>query len=801
MKTRRVASLATAVGLGVIYVLVARLGLRIHAVHSFATLVWLPTGIALAALLRLGYGYWPSIAIGAFVANLWTGASPLAAAGIAAGNTLEALFGAWALRRVGSRGSLDRLADVIGLIVLAAVGGSAISATIGTGSLSLAGRVPPGQFDTVWRFWWLGDVIGALVVAPLLLTQGRRKPLRAARVAEATALGVLLVLMSLWIFEWMPQSLPALLSPLLVWAALRFEQAGAARATFLTTAIAVWATARGHGPFGRETVEASLYLEQAYMALSAATFLVLGAAVRDRRRAEQAREQAEAVIRDSEQRYRSLAEAVDQLMWIEDAAGRTTYVNRRWEEFVGGGLERAQAPRGNDLVHPDDAEYVAETRRRSLEDRTPYRVEYRLRSGGGQYRWVLARVVPVKDPDDRVTAWFAAAADIHDLKTAEEDLRRAKNDAEDANRAKDQFLAALSHELRTPLTPVLALASALERDFALPPDARRRLEIVRRNAELEARLIDDLLDLTRIAKGKLQLDSELVDVDQELDRVVEICREDADAKGVILEREGGGTGMHVRGDPARLQQVFWNILNNAVKFTPRGGRVVVRSSVASAERVAVEIRDTGSGIDPASIGRIFRPFEQAAPGSGGLGLGLAISTALVEAHGGTLTASSEGPGRGAAFRVELVATAERPVPDASLRPVPVPRKAGRRRVLLVDDHGDTLQVARDLLVSMSCDVVTAANVREALAAAAREPFDLVLSDLGLPDGNGLDLMRELRDRYALSGIAVSGYGMAEDLRRSREAGFVQHLVKPVTFDRLQVAVDRFFASRDAGVPA
>jgi CheY-like chemotaxis protein len=321
---------------------------------------------------------------------------------------------------------------------------------------------------------------------------------------------------------------------------------------------------------------------------------------------------------------------------------------------------------------------------------------------------------------------------------------------------------------------------------------------VRRNAELEARLIDDLLDLTRIAKGKVRLEVESVDLAALLDDVIEVCGNDAAAKKLILERNGAGRGKWVDADPARLRQVFWNILKNAIRFTPQGGRISLRTADAAPGRVAIEVVDTGMGIAPSDIPRIFQPFEQAGPRLGGLGLGLSISSALVEAHGGTLTAESGGLGRGATFRVELgLSSSSAPAPplpkERPSRDSEAPRE--RRRVLLVDDHLDTLGAARDLLTELNCDVVSAASLGEALAAAQSGPLDLVISDLGLPDGSGLDLMRTLRDSYGLAGIAVTGYGMEEDIRRGREAGFVEHLVKPITLQRLEGAIDRFFAGR------
>jgi PAS domain S-box-containing protein len=804
--SRRPAYLPKAAVLAAVYVVTAVFGLRVHAVSAFASLVWAPTGISLAALLRMGFRFWPSIAVGAFAANLINGAPIAVALGIAVGNTLEALAGAYGLTRIpGFRKTLDRLPDLIGLLLIAAVGSSMISATIGVATLLAAGLVQPASFWATWWTWWLGDLTGCLIVAPVLLTWNSeewRRIWRARRI-EAACLGILIVLASLFVFERMQGQggMAALLSPLLVWAALRFEHAGAARAALLVAGIGVWATTHFRGPFGHGRIEEGLFAAQAFMALNAATFLLLGVMTAERRRAEEKRRHAVARIRQSEERYRSLAEAIEQFLWINDADGRTVYVNPQYEERFGKAEDESGISRWEERIHPGDRALAMEIRNRALAAGTPYRIEYRMRTLAGAYRWMLARVVPVRDDRGSVTSWFGAAADIQDLKAAESELRRAKEEAEAANRAKDQFLATLSHELRTPLTPVLALSSALEHDTALPAEARRRLEIVRRNAELEARLIDDLLDLTRVATGKVQLAPEPLSLAEALGHVLEMFREEAAEKNVVLEAAPTDPEAAVRADPARLRQVLWNIVKNAIKFTPAGGRVDLRTRRLDSGRIAIEVSDTGVGIDPSELARIFRPFEQVGHGSGGLGLGLAISSALVAAHGGTLTAESDGLGRGATFRVELPSPASadlRLTPPESVRRPDLGAARGvagarGRRVLLVEDHRDTLEATALLLAELSCEVVPTGSIQDAFEEAKRQPFDLVVSDLSLPDGSGLALMRRLREEHGLRGIAVSGYGMDEDLRRSRDAGFVEHLVKPITFSILANAVERFFA--------
>ena len=797
MKAGTIRAFAKAALLAAVYVAFARFGLAIQPVSAFATLVWAPSGIALSALLVLGYRFWPSIAIGAVVANVWNGAPIPVALGIGAGNTLEALLGAWALRQIpGFRPTLDRLSDVLGLVVLAGALSTAVSATIGTLSLLVGGLLTPDRFVVTWRTWWLGDAIGDLIVAPVLLTWRPSRPVSRLRLLESAALGLLLALVSILLFDRTREGMVSLISPLLIWAAIRFDQRGAARGTLLVSAIAVWGTARGHGPFAKGTITEGLFADQAFMALTAATFLVLGAVTSERRRAQEDRRRADEAIRESELRYRTLTEAGDQMMWVNDAEGRTTYVNRKVEELFG----PQDLPRFTPamaVIHPDDREPAAEIRRLAVARGIPYQAEYRVQMKDGRYRWMLARVVPVRDERGRVVSWIGSAADVHDLKSAQEELQRARDEAEAASRAKDQFLAALSHELRTPLTPVLAISSSLERRTDLPAGTRKQIQIVRRNAELEARLIDDLLDLTRIAKGKLQLEVEPVDLAEALDDVVEICLPEAAAKGLVLERDGSGRGKFVEADPARLRQILWNLVKNAIKFTPERGRISLRTVETPTGRIAVEVSDTGVGIEPSAIGRIFRPFEQADRRSGGLGLGLAISNALVEAQGGTLTAASGGPGRGATFRVELALSSREPASHPQGAPSEAASPARTRHVLLIEDHGDTLEAARELLAELSCSVVTARTVEEALSAAESQGFDLVISDLGLPDGSGLDLMRRLRERHGLTGIAVTGYGMQEDVRRSREAGFVDHLVKPITYQRLEAAIEKFFAGRPA----
>ena len=373
---------------------------------------------------------------------------------------------------------------------------------------------------------------------------------------------------------------------------------------------------------------------------------------------------------------------------------------------------------------------------------------------------------------------------------------QALREAEEASRAKDHFLATLSHELRTPLTPVLAVIATLAEDTRIPQDARAALGLARRNIELEARLIDDLLDLTRVSRGKLEIHCEPADLRPVLEHSVLIsCGHEVASGRVYLEMDLRAESHCVWADTSRLSQVFWNLLKNAVKFTPSGGTIAVRSWGESGG-LTIAVADTGIGIEPEALPRIFDAFEQTdrriTRRYGGLGLGLAISRSIVELHGGTLTVSSSGRGRGAVFTVHLpTALPGLPEGEAASWVAPSPEEMRPLRILLVEDHVDTADAMADLLQGRGHQVTVAMDMKTALSAAeavGEDGFDLLVSDLGLPDGSGLDLMRELGKRYHLRGIALSGYGMDEDIRRSLDAGFLRHLTKPVSPKTLEAAI-------------
>lgn len=372
-------------------------------------------------------------------------------------------------------------------------------------------------------------------------------------------------------------------------------------------------------------------------------------------------------------------------------------------------------------------------------------------------------------------------------------LRHTLADAQRANAAKDRFLAVLSHELRTPLNPVLMAASAMEADPDLPAEIRSDISMIRRNVELEAKLIDDLLDLTRIANGKIQLQRKVVDAHELLEEAIAVVRGDSSFAQPEITLDLAATHHHIDADPARMQQVFWNLIRNAVKFTSPGGQVTIRSRDAGAALLRVEVIDTGKGIAPHALPKIFDAFEQGegavSQQFGGLGLGLAISKALVDMHGATLRAESAGINKGASFILEIAALPrEEWLPHD--RAAPLLGQGDRRRILLVEDHDATAALMLRLLRKRGHEVDVAQTKAGALALGRGQSFDVIISDLGLPDGNGYEVMEALRAHSPIVGIALSGYGMEADVERSIQAGFAFHLTKPVDSQKLYETIER-----------
>lgn len=410
---------------------------------------------------------------------------------------------------------------------------------------------------------------------------------------------------------------------------------------------------------------------------------------------------------------------------------------------------------------------------------------------------IFSDVVVVSPDDDLLHLLDALGIQVGlylQRKQTEEELRRRKEVAEAANQAKDRFLAALSHELRTPLNPVLMWACATVEDEKLDPAFKEGLRMICRNVELEARLIDDLLDLTRISRGKLQLNLQPCSADELMQHALEIVQSQIAGKNLQVTLDLAASNHLIMADPTRIQQVFWNVLKNATKFTPENGRISIRSHDSGPEVVEFEISDTGCGMDPDVMPKLFTAFEQGGGGGEGLGLGLAICKAILELHGARITASNQASGPGAVFTIQFNTAA---VPMEEGRPAETPPAPPWRklRILVVEDHEYTATVMSRLLEREGHEVKTAATVRAALDILQSTQLDLLVSDLGLPDGNGFQVMRELAKISKAKGIAVSGYGMEDDLERSSLAGFSAHLTKPINVQELQETIQLVTSER------
>ncbi|MEO8205369.1 MAG: CHASE3 domain-containing protein [Chthoniobacterales bacterium] len=397
---------------------------------------------------------------------------------------------------------------------------------------------------------------------------------------------------------------------------------------------------------------------------------------------------------------------------------------------------------------------------------------------------------PIREPNGILRGVVLVFRDFSDYKNSEKDLRKAKTDLEVASKSKDEFLAALSHELRTPLTPVLATLIHWEKKEVLPPALRPDLLMLRRNIELEARLIDDLLDLTKIVHGKFPLIRKPMDIHDSIRSVTSIFKHELDTKNIRLTLSLDAAHHHVTGDSARLQQVLWNVLGNAVKFTSPQGNISITSSNSEKGIIEVHISDDGIGMSAATLNKLFAPFKQGEahlPNQGGLGLGMAISKNIIEAHDGEIIATSEGLRKGSEFSMKLpwITSVDEEPKKALTQSVPL---LSGLQILLVEDHNDTAQALCLLLVEQGHTVKIAHRVSDALKTLHEDKFDLVLSDIGLPDATGIDLILEARKFWHGPAIAMTGYGMAEDIQKCRHAGYNAHLAKPFSPDQLESAI-------------
>ena len=553
--------------------------------------------------------------------------------------------------------------------------------------------------------------------------------------------------------------------------------------------------------FERELIATGRHLELSAFRVEPASrrqVAVLFQDVTARRRAEMARA-------EGEQRLRLMADTMPHMIWVTRPDGHHEWYNRRWYEFTGVPAGSTDGEAWNGMFHPDDQERAWARWRHSLATGDAYEIEYRLRHHSGEYRWVLGRALPIRNDRGDIERWFGTCTDIHAMRQLVDEREHllqseqaARIEAERASRMKDEFLATLSHEIRTPLNAILGWATVLRAARLSAAEAAEGVEIIDRNARVQAQIIDDLLDMSRIVSGKLRLDVQRLDLADVIRAAAATAAPAASARDIHVQLVLDPLAGPISGDPHRLQQVFWNLLSNAIKFTPKGGRVQVLLERVNSH-VEVGVIDSGEGIEPAFLPHVFDRFRQADATTtrrhGGLGLGLAIVKQLVELHGGTIRAKSPGKGQGASFVVSLPLLVVHPdVEPLSLRrhptaeTAPVPLESwvpiAGVRVLVVDDEPDARALLRRLLEECDAVVTTAASANEALAALQSQRPDVLVSDIGMPEEDGFTLIRRVRSLPVEQGgrtpaIALTAYARAEDRVKAVVSGFQHHLSKPV----------------------
>jgi PAS domain S-box-containing protein len=771
--------------IGVTYVAAAQLGFRVAFLAEQVTTVWAPTGIALAALLLWGVRLWPVIWVAAFVVNAGTNAPLWTALVIATGNTLEAVAAAWVLRRLpGFDPGLRRVGSVLAFVCIGGMLSTMLSATVGVGTLCAAAVQPWARYPALWLAWWLGDALGALVVAPAILTAvhrvswSRRDAIHAAIFVGAAVVVTHIVFGQVLGFSAHP--VEYVVFPLVIAAAVTGGPAITAMVVLGASAVTISHTVHGVGPFASAEVHESLILLQAFTGVLAGTALLLAAAIAERETSERRARHAAEVVRHREQMLRLAQHAGGVATFEWDFRNQLAQCSSEFFQIFGlpprdGVMAAAEWGR---FVHPDDRDRMASHLERALAGAEAPAADYRIVAADGATRWLsyagqvqktadgdrlLGTVLDITerkrleaelrhhaaeverilesigegflalDREFRYTYINQAAEEmlgrsrseligrapweVFPAETARESMRQlelvmasgaggrydvhvpernrwyenrvypsptglsiffadvtarmetesarkrsemalqqAKEAAESANQLKDQFLATLSHELRTPLNAILGYARMLQTKSIAPEKRERAIDVIERNAVAQHQLVEDLLDMSRITTGKIRLDPAPVPVAAVLREAVEGVKPAADAKRIVLEMDLDPFAGTVTADATRLQQVFWNVLTNAVKFTAQGGRVLA-SLRRDGTAVEIAVTDTGMGIPPDFVPFVFDPFRQAdarlSRGQGGLGLGLAISRQLVELHGGTIAASSDGVGHGATFVIRL----------------------------------------------------------------------------------------------------------------------------------------------------
>jgi len=659
----------------IVYFAGAELGLSLASAHENVTPVWPPTGIAIASLLIFGPRVLPGIFLGALAANLRTSIWPVSALGIAIGNTLEALV-AWLLltRSTRWRNSFNSVSDVMIFVVYAAILAPLISATIGSLSLTFGDPKQWANFWYLWLTWWMGDGFGALIVSPLLLSWSRSRQIDRKDIPEIASLFVLLAIVVFIVFGgWFPgpvktYPLAYLCLPCLLWAALRFDQRIVTSAIVLIAGLAVWGARHGYGPFVQPSSNVTLLLLISFVGSTSLMTLLVAAVTTERRRAEAEKWKLGSELEVHRRRVEDIVSHVPGVVW--EAWGKPDAANQRID-FVSNHVETMLGYSEQEwlstpnfwltVVHPEDKQRAAAEAAAIFASGKGGSSRFRWVHRDGHEIWVESQSIVVCDESGPagmrgVTTDITAAVEA-EIERAEllERESYARQQAEEASRLKEEFLATVSHELRTPLNAIVGWSRLLHSGQLDEAGATHAVEVIERNAAAQRQIIEDLLDVSRIVSGKLRLSTQPVDLLLIIHAAIDAIQPAAEAKQIKIATHIAAPDAIVRADSERMQQVLWNLLANAVKFTPARGTIDVYLD-REGSLAEIRIEDSGPGVPPEFLPRIFERFSQADGSStrkhGGLGLGLAIVRHLVELHGGTVSAANREAG-GALLSVKL----------------------------------------------------------------------------------------------------------------------------------------------------
>jgi PAS domain S-box-containing protein len=490
------------------------------------------------------------------------------------------------------------------------------------------------------------------------------------------------------------------------------------------------------------------------------------------------------------------------MIWMSGMQKERIYFNQSWLAFTGRSLERESGMGWADGIHAEDFNSSLDEYDTAFDARSEFKLEYRLKRHDGQYRWIVDHGVPLSGSDGAFEGFIGSCIDITDRREAEHELIQARELAEEHSRMKDDFLAAISKELRLPLTPILGWTRMYKLGKLSDQELPHAMEVIERNATVQATLLEDLLDVSRILAGKLKLEPRPVGLAQVIEAAIDTVQHTANEKSIQIVFTMESSVGPISGDAVRLQQIVWNLLSNALKFSPQGSRVEVKlSRIDSQARIAV--LDSGQGIGPERLPFLFDRLGRSRGGQpnwhNGLELGLLIVRHLAELHGGSVSASSEGQDKGAQFVVSLPiptsnfeAQSEAPAyPFGAVATHDQTVTLKGVKVLVVDDEQDSLELICYALTEWGAEALGAQSVRDALEKFATFKPDIVVSDIGMPDEDGYVLIRKLRELDKdIPAVALTAYARVEDRNRAISSGFQQHVTKPVEPIELATVVAR-----------